>query len=238
MEISELRDRIVGLERVKAKDLLPNPHNYRGHSDKQKEVFKSILGEVGIADVLLARKLDDGKRVLINGHMRKGQYPAEQEVPVVIVDLTEEEANMMLAFMDPLAGMATTDKKAHKKLIKKLKPGDEILNSFFSDLTPTRGGGKGKAPDLDVEPGSEGEEEVPAEAETGASHVRMVQLFFNIETQPVFNSMIESLHKVYNTFNITDCVVAAVKEAFDLRNKADADDPPRRKKSVKRSEGE
>lgn len=218
METSELKDRVVGIQRVRAKNILPNPLNFRIHPDKQKDILKGMLGEIGIADTLLVRKLEDGRVVLINGHMRQGMYPPEQKVPVVVVDLTEEEANTMLAAMDPLAGMAETDKKAQKKLIKNLKPGDEILTGFFAELTPTKKG-KDKELGLDVqgseEPTEEGEEvpEVaPVEEATGASQVRMVQLFFNSETQPVYNKMIEILNKAFDTFNPTDCVFRALKE--------------------------
>jgi hypothetical protein len=55
---TELRDRIVELRRVRAGDLQPNPENWRTHGDDQMEALSGILGEVGIADAVLAFPAD------------------------------------------------------------------------------------------------------------------------------------------------------------------------------------
>lgn len=47
------------------------------------------------------------------------------------------------------------------------------------------------------------------------SHTRMVQLFLNEETMPLFIQRCEELGKVYGTKNITDTAFRAVKEAFE-----------------------
>ena len=68
----------------------------------------STVTEVGIADALVCRKLPDGKLEIIDGHLRQDTNP-DLTWPVLVLDITEEEANKLLISMDPLAGMATMD---------------------------------------------------------------------------------------------------------------------------------
>src|SRR5436309_2432480 len=90
------RDRIVELRRVPASELLPNPKNWRRHPERQRAVLRALLAEVGFADALIARERDDGSLVLIDGHLRQS-LRRRGEVPVLVVDLDEEEADKLLA---------------------------------------------------------------------------------------------------------------------------------------------
>lgn len=103
-----IRDRIKELRRVRAGDLIADPRNWRVHSADQQKALEGILGEVGFADALLARERGDGKLILIDGHLRASTTP-EALVPVLVLDVNEEEAAKLLATLDPLAGMAATD---------------------------------------------------------------------------------------------------------------------------------
>ena len=117
MEITSktIRDRIVELRRVAARELVPNPRNWRRHPARQAAALRSVLEEVGYADALLARQMPDGRLMLVDGHLRAETTP-DQVVPVLILDVNEDEANKLLATLDPLAGMAETDKLALKDL--------------------------------------------------------------------------------------------------------------------------
>ena len=84
------RDRIVGLERVKAGTLKPDERNWRKHPQHQRELLRTSLEEVGYADAVIARQTEDGL-VLIDGHLRAG-IDEDQVVPVLVTDLTEDEA--------------------------------------------------------------------------------------------------------------------------------------------------
>lgn len=103
-----VRDRIVELRRVRAADLRRHPHNWRIHPERQRSAMSAVLAEVGYADALIARRLPDGALELIDGHLRAETTP-DVEVPVLVVDLDEREAALLLAVHDPLAGMAETD---------------------------------------------------------------------------------------------------------------------------------
>jgi hypothetical protein len=111
-----IRDRIKELRRVKAKDLLPNPKNWRRHPKAQAEALRGLLTEVGYADALLARELPGGKLMLIDGHLRAETTP-DMMVPVLVVDVNEEEADKLLLTLDPLAGLAQADVERIKELL-------------------------------------------------------------------------------------------------------------------------
>jgi hypothetical protein len=108
------RDRIVELRRVQASELIPNPRNWRRHPARQAKALRGILQEVGYADALLARQTENGL-TLIDGHLRAETTPG-QMVPVLILNVSEDEANKLLATLDPLASMAEIDKLALKDL--------------------------------------------------------------------------------------------------------------------------
>ena len=100
-----IRDRIVELRRVRAGDLRRHPHNWRIHPSKQRSALARVLNEIGYADALVARALPDGSLELIDGHLRAATTP-DLEVPVLVVDLDEREAALLLAVHDPLTEMA------------------------------------------------------------------------------------------------------------------------------------
>jgi len=105
------RDRIREFRRVPAALLRPNPRNWRRHPAAQREALRAILDEVGFADALLTRELPDGALELVDGHLR-AETAADDEVPVLVLDLDEEEAGKLLALLDPLAALAETDREA------------------------------------------------------------------------------------------------------------------------------
>ena len=110
------RDRVKELRRVRAGDLVPDSRNPRRHPEGQKTVLRGVLEELGVASALIARELPDGRLKLIDGHCRSDLDP-EQVYPVVIVDLSEEEAGKLLAVFDPLTSMATLDVEAYRSLV-------------------------------------------------------------------------------------------------------------------------
>ncbi|MBI4566307.1 MAG: DNA modification methylase [Planctomycetes bacterium] len=134
----QIRDRVVGLRRVKASDIKPHPRNWRTHGKRQRETLKGVLAEVGFADALLARELSDGSLQLIDGHLRAETTP-DMEVPVLVLDLNEEEAAKLLVTLDPLAAMAGSDGERLESLLAEVKTSDEALGRMIRDLA--RGAG-------------------------------------------------------------------------------------------------
>jgi len=133
-----IRDRIKSLRRVKASALKANPRNWRQHPDSQRTALESVLSEVGYADALLARELPDGSLELVDGHLRAELDP-DQKVPVLILDLTEEEADKILATLDPLAGLAETDDQKLGELLASIETENEGLADLLHELAESEG---------------------------------------------------------------------------------------------------
>ncbi|MEZ6069382.1 MAG: hypothetical protein R3C10_03715 [Pirellulales bacterium] len=128
-----IRDRIVELRRVKAADLVASPKNWRTHPSHQREALEGVLADIGYADALLARQLDDGRLQLIDGHLRAETTPND-DVPVLVLDVTEAEADKLLAVLDPLAGLAGTSESALGELLDGITTEDERLRGFLDQL--------------------------------------------------------------------------------------------------------
>jgi hypothetical protein len=127
------RDRIRELRRVKASTLRPNPRNWRTHPRPQQDALRGILAEVGYADALLARELQDGSLELIDGHLRAETTP-DMEVPVLIVDLTPAEAAKLLAVLDPLAELAEADSERLRDLTTDIETDSIALQGLIDKL--------------------------------------------------------------------------------------------------------
>lgn len=113
-----MKDRIQKLIKVKASELRGHPDNWRLHPDHQKGALTALMNEIGIVDAVIARETEDGLQ-LLDGHLRT-EILAEQEVPVLIVDLDDKEAAQMLATFDPIGDLALVDDEAFGRLMPDL----------------------------------------------------------------------------------------------------------------------
>lgn len=147
-----VRDRIVELRRVRASELRVNPSNWRKHPETQRKAMRGILDEVGYADALLARETPDGL-MLIDGHLRRETTP-DAIVPVLVLDLDEREADLLLATLDPLAAMAEPDGAALAVLLTAIDAQNEDVREMLVGL--------------EAEAGLFVEEEAPDQAEAEA----------------------------------------------------------------------
>lgn len=122
----KIRDRIKELRRVPAADLRPNPKNWRTHPPAQADALRGVLAEIGFADAAIARELPDGSLMLIDGHLRT-ETAGDAEIPVLVLDVSEEEADKILVTLDPLAGMAEKDAEQLAALFGDLKERQDTL---------------------------------------------------------------------------------------------------------------
>lgn len=127
------RDRVKAFRRVRASELRPSPRNWRLHPEEQRAVFNGILKEIGFAGAVLARECEDGSLELIDGHLRQ-ESVGDAEVPVLVTDLSEEEADKLLAVFDPISAMAQTDDRKLKTLLGSLEYEDESLKEMAAAL--------------------------------------------------------------------------------------------------------
>lgn len=125
----KIRDRIRELRRVPARQLRPNPLNWRTHPRRQREALQGLLAEIGYAGALLARELEDGSLELIDGHLRAETTP-DEDVPVLVLDVDAAEARKLLACFDPLAALAGRDDAA----LAELTAGVETENAALREM--------------------------------------------------------------------------------------------------------
>tara|TARA_R110002020_G_scaffold84107_3_gene208633 strand:- start:3046 stop:4278 length:1233 start_codon:yes stop_codon:yes gene_type:complete len=127
-----IKDRIKRFERVPASKLIPNPRNWRTHPEGQRKALSGVLAEIGIADAVIARETPEGLQ-LIDGHLRR-DVMHDQNVPVLVLDVTAEEADKLLLTIDPLAAMATHDSDNLFDLLDDVRFSDADVNAMLEAL--------------------------------------------------------------------------------------------------------
>lgn len=133
----EPRSRIKELRHVRASELLENPKNWRRHPPSQVNALRGALERIGYADALIAREVD-GRLMLIDGHLRAATTP-DAIVPVLVVDLEEGEADFLLATLDPLAALASTDGELLKSLLDSIALEDVALQRMLDSTLKDAG---------------------------------------------------------------------------------------------------
>lgn len=99
--------RITGEAEVDATLLTAHPLNWRAHPATQAEALHEVLDRVGWVQRVI---VNERTGHVLDGHLRVAEAARHgTSVPVVYVDLTEEEERLVLATLDPLAALAETD---------------------------------------------------------------------------------------------------------------------------------
>lgn len=124
--------------RVPAGDLVPNPRNWRRHPDAQRAALRGLLAEIGFADALLARRTDQGLE-LIDGHLRQEEMDASTEVPVLVLDLNDAEAEKLLLTLDPLAALAEPDSDALTGLLSRVETSSGAVRDLLEKVSRDAG---------------------------------------------------------------------------------------------------
>lgn len=135
---SGVRNRIRELKNIRCADLVANPHNWRAHGESQKAAMAGILQEVGLVDALLVRDRGDGTYDIVDGHMRAGMLPHD-ELPCLVLDITEAEATKVLLTFDPIAAMAETNAASLDALLREVEFSEAALQQLVTDLADNAG---------------------------------------------------------------------------------------------------
>src|SRR5262245_17834222 len=144
-----LRNRITSSGEEDPEKLLAHPKNWRSHSADQESAVEGLLEEVGwVNNVIVNRRT--GR--LIDGHLRVelAKRRKEAKIPVVYVDLSEKEEELVLATLDPLGDLAGIDAKRLESLLGEIDPKSIALQRMIADLEEELGIGKSGGGD-DVE---------------------------------------------------------------------------------------
>lgn len=136
-----IRDRIVEFRRVPNDELRDNERNWRTHPYEQRVALKESLQAVGIADVMIAyySERNGGALTLIDGHLRR-EDNENIDWPTIITDLNDAEADLMLATLDPMTGLATADGDLLLELLSDVHTGtpaiEDMLRALASEARP------------------------------------------------------------------------------------------------------
>ena len=132
------RNRITGSGMEAPEQLLANPRNWRVHPKAQEAALAAVLDEVGwVQNVIVNQRTGN----VVDGHLRVSLAISRGEatVPVVYVDLDENEEGLVLATIDPLSAMAGTDKDLLAQLLGDVVTTNEELQAML-DATATGAG--------------------------------------------------------------------------------------------------
>ena len=142
------QSRIVGTGEEAPDQLLANPRNWRIHPQAQQDGLEAVLDRVGwVQNVVVNRRTG----FLVDGHLRVtlAMRRGESKVPVVYVDLTAEEEDLVLATMDPLAGLAATDRDQLAALLDAAHQEDPTLQALLDSISQHEGLSVPPPPSLD-----------------------------------------------------------------------------------------
>lgn len=119
-------------------ELAENPKNWRRHPDAQISALTDVIGEVGWAGACLYNE-KSGR--LIDGHARQKVAMAQgaEKIPVLIGSWDEAQEAKILATLDPLAAMASTDAAALDALLRDVETGSEAVQKMLADLAAEAG---------------------------------------------------------------------------------------------------
>jgi len=113
-----VRNRVTKLVEVKASELRAHPDNWRLHPQHQRNALSALMREVGMVAAVIARETPEGLQ-LIDGHLR-AELAEDDKIPVLIVDLSEQEAKQILASFDPIGELALIDEEVFARLVPDL----------------------------------------------------------------------------------------------------------------------
>lgn len=128
------KNRVVALTMEVPEDLLANPMNARRHPPAQREALRGSLDELGWVGPVI---VNDVTGALIDGHARieEAISNAAPVVPVVHVEITEDEERLFLAVFDPISAMAKFDQERLDDLIASISTPNSALNDLLASLS-------------------------------------------------------------------------------------------------------
>ena len=183
----QIKNRIKGLAQLHHSRIQPCPKNWRTHGDRQRDVLRGLLADVGVVDAVLVRPLGDkplrslrhikrgdavgfadwlsafdGDFMLVDGHLRveELQQHGDGTIDVLVLDLDEREAAEVLALFDPVGDLAGMDKALFMANLEEFSSTNEAVMSMVSDLALSDGLGSLGGDDEDRDPNDDDDSDI------------------------------------------------------------------------------
>ena len=132
-DLGKIKNRIIGSGEEQLDQIMFNPRNWRIHPLSQQDALKGVLEEVGWVQQVIVNKRTGN---LIDGHLRCQLAAREgaQTIPVVYVDVSEDEESLVLATLDPIGAMAATDKQKLDELFAGIESENENVRKMMDEI--------------------------------------------------------------------------------------------------------
>ena len=125
-------EQTIQIEQLPIGELRPDPANPRRISDQELETLTRSISEFGLIDPIIARRED---KMVIGGHQRllAARKLGYKTVPVVLTDLTVEQAHLLNIALNKISG--SFDQELLARLLKELQevPNIDLSLSGFED---------------------------------------------------------------------------------------------------------
>ncbi len=132
-------NRIIGLQYIPANQLTANPLNARRHPAKQREGLRGSLDTLGWYDAVI---YNERTGFLIDGHARVEEQLTRDDtasIPVLVVNMSEEEEAQAVATHDWIAHLATYDADNLQSLLDEFNSDDDRIQQMLSDMVDELG---------------------------------------------------------------------------------------------------
>jgi len=130
-----IRNRIKEMKILNPSDVMPNSKNWRVHPQAQRDALRGVLSQIGIAAPVIAYETPHGYK-LIDGHER---MTVGVPFPAVILDVSDDEADVLLATFDPITSLAETDAKMLDSLLNEISTDSPAVAQMLDDLAKKAG---------------------------------------------------------------------------------------------------
>ena len=136
--MAKIKNRIVGSGEEQLDQIMFNPRNWRIHPLSQQDALKGVLEEVGWVQQVIVNKRTGN---LIDGHLRCQLAAREgaKAIPVVYVDVSEDEESLVLATLDPIGAMAATDKQKLDELFAGIETENAQVEALIKTIAENNG---------------------------------------------------------------------------------------------------
>lgn len=214
------------LTRVALDDLIYDKHNARHRTDQGRATIRHSLQKFGQVENLIVQH---GTNMIVGGHGRVDELRAlgETHAWVQYKDLTDAEALELNTVLNRSADLGTYDTEQQGLNLQELqRAGTDLAHIGFGEDDVLRLVG----PELDLHENDDvpdaggdaaptsirgsGDATPPAPTPGAAappSYVRMIQLFFNADTQQELLALLEDLTPEFDAENQSDLILEVVR---------------------------
>lgn len=203
-------------------DLSNDPKNINVHNERSITAIAASMAEFGQTKPIVALK--NGVVIAGNGTLMAAKQNKWTHIAVSFFE-DEAKARAYAIADNRTSELSAWDEDELAASLEQLSESGFSMDSLGFSMDEVMEI-IGKSTEAVVQPveaiaGEQRENEYQEKSTTGSkvvgepSHVRMIQLFFNEETHPIFMDRIRSLAVTFDTDNVTDAVFEAVRFAYE-----------------------